>query len=75
MGSTPIRSTMDFKINAKPKIKLRLKTSMTFNGKHYDIGHEFHVVGDDPMRGYDLEDSEGNRMYEVRMIMDHFERI
>lgn len=39
-----------------------------FNGKLYKKGHKFKVTGYDNMRGYDLEDSEGNRIGETRFI-------
>ena len=41
-------------------------------GKIYKKGHEFKVVGEDYMRGFDLEDKDGNKMYETRMISDKY---
>lgn len=63
----------NFKVSAKPKYELILKESMTFNGKHYDKGHVFHPTGYDSIRGYDIEDKQGNRIAEIGMITNKFE--
>jgi hypothetical protein len=44
-----------------------------FNGKLYKKGHQFKIVGEDSMRGYDLEDDHGNRIGETRFISDKYE--
>lgn len=59
-------------MSAKPKYKATLGEDFEFNSKLFKKGHEFHVVGYDSMRGYDLEDKDGNRICEIRMIMDKF---
>jgi hypothetical protein len=66
---------MSFNIKVNPKKQLRLKENLVHNKRTYLKGHLFHVIGDDPMRGYDIEDSKGNQIYEIRMIMDKFEEI
>ena len=43
-----------------------------FNGKLYKKGHEFKIVGDDSIRGYDLEDADGNVIGETRFISDKY---
>jgi hypothetical protein len=61
------------KVSVKPKHKLTLKEDFEFNSKLYKKGHVFHAVGYDSIRGYDIEDAEGNTICEVRMIMDKFD--
>lgn len=39
-----------------------------FRGKLYKKGHKFTVIGCDSIRGFDLEDDYGNRIYETRFI-------
>ena len=46
-----------------------------FNGRHYKIGDHFKIIGDSGFRGWDLEDMDGNKIYETRMIHDHFSDI
>jgi len=43
-----------------------------FNGKLYKKGHKFKITGSDGMRGYDLEDVDGNRIFETRFISDKY---
>lgn len=43
-----------------------------FNGRYYSKGDRFKVVGDSGFRGLDLEDMNGKRIDETRMISDHF---
>jgi len=43
-----------------------------FNGRYYNKGDRFKIVGDSGFRGWDLEDMNGNRVDESRMIHDHF---
>lgn len=44
-----------------------------FNNKLYKKGHQFKIVGEDGMRGYDLEDDHGNRISETRFISHKYE--
>jgi hypothetical protein len=46
-----------------------------FNGKLYKKGHQFTIVGDDNIRGYDLEDDSGNRIDETRFISGKYSLI
>jgi len=46
-----------------------------FNGKLYKKGHQFNIVGEDDMRGYDLKDDDGNHISETRMIRNKYEFI
>ena len=39
-----------------------------FNGKLYKKEHQFTITGNDDMRGYDLEDDDGNCIGETRFI-------
>lgn len=66
---------MNFKTNVTPKTKLKLNQDYSFNNIDYKKGHEFHVIGFDYIRGYDIEDDFGNEICEIRMIMDKFEEI
>lgn len=43
-----------------------------FNGRYYNKGDRFKVVGDSGFRGLDLEDMNGKRIDETAMISDHF---
>ena len=46
-----------------------------FNNKLYKKGHQFTIVGNDDIRGYDLEDDHGNRISETRFISNKYELI
>jgi hypothetical protein len=46
-----------------------------FNGKLYKKGHQFTIVGEDSMRGYDLKDDWGNSISETRFIRSKYEFI
>lgn len=46
-----------------------------FNNKLYKKGHQFTIVGNDDIRGYDLEDDNGNRIGETRFILHKYEFI
>lgn len=46
-----------------------------FNNKIYRKGHQFKIVGEDSMRGYDLEDDDGNCIGETRFISHKYELI
>jgi hypothetical protein len=46
-----------------------------FNGKLYKKGHQFTIVVDDNIRGYDLEDDSGNRIDESRFISSKYSLI
>jgi hypothetical protein len=39
-----------------------------FNNKVYKKGHQFNIIGDDDMRGFDLKDDDGNEIGETRFI-------
>lgn len=43
-----------------------------FNDRYYNKGDRFKIVGDSGFRGWNLEDMNGNRIDETRMISDHF---
>ena len=43
-----------------------------FNGKLYKKGHQFTIVGEDSMRGYDLKDDSGNCISETRFISSKY---
>jgi len=43
-----------------------------FNNKVYKKGHQFKITYSDGMRGYDLEDKDGNRICETRFISDKY---
>lgn len=34
----------------------------------YEIGHQFTIVGDDNIRGFDLKDDDGNMLCETRFV-------
>ena len=36
--------------------------------KTYEIGHEFTIVADDDIRGFDLKDDDGNELGETRFV-------
>jgi hypothetical protein len=40
----------------------------------YQIGHRFKIVGEDSMRGYNLEDDDGNRLDETRFLKFRLDR-
>jgi len=42
-----------------------------FNGIKYPVGHLFKVIGSSS-RGLDIEDENGNHIYETLFINDHF---
>lgn len=46
-----------------------------FNGKLYKKGHQFTITGEDNMRGYDLEDDDGNRIAETAFIRSKYKKI
>lgn len=52
-----------------------LLEDIEFNGKIYKKGHQFNVIGEDPMRGLDLKDDDGNAIYETRMMSSKYEFI
>ena len=43
-----------------------------FNKRQYKKGDKFKIIGDSGYRGWDIEDMNGNRIYETRMMYDHF---
>ncbi len=36
--------------------------------KTYEIGHEFTIISEDNMRGFDLKDDDGNMLCETRFV-------
>ena len=50
-----------------------LLEDIEFNGKLYKRGHQFNVVGEDGMRGLDLEDDNGNCIGETRFLRHKYE--
>ena len=46
-----------------------------FNNKLYKKEHQFTIVGEDSMRGYDLKDDDGNCISETRFIRSKYEFI
>lgn len=52
--------------------KLILIEEFEFNGKIYKKGHQFTIINSS-IRGYDIEDSSGNKIYETGLIRDKFE--
>ena len=46
-----------------------------FNNKLYKKGHQFTIVGEDNIRGYDLKDDWGNCISETRFIRTKYEFI
>lgn len=74
-GSNPSRATMigTLKLSSKPRYKATLKEKLEFNGVKYQPGHEFNVINYDSMRGYDLQDKDGNQICDIRMILDMFD--
>lgn len=46
-----------------------------FNNILYKKGHQFTVTGADNIRGFDLEDDNGNRIGETRFIRSKYEFI
>jgi len=61
------------KMSVKPKYKATLREDFEFDSKLYKKGHEFNIVDYDSMRGYDVEDKDGNTICEIRMIEDKFD--
>ena len=43
-----------------------------FNDKLYKKGHQFKITGVDSMRGYNLEDKDGNKIGETRFISNKY---
>jgi len=36
---------------------------------YFTIGSKVKIIGVNPIRGYDIEDEEGNRMYEIGWVI------
>lgn len=47
----------------------------SFNKRYYNIGDKFKIVGDSDFRGWDIQDMNGNTIYETMMISDNFEEL
>lgn len=41
----------------------------------YTKGHKFKIISEDNIRGFDLEDDEGNKVYEIRFSQHTFKKI
>lgn len=52
--------------------KIYLKEDFEFNDILYRKGHQFTVISSDGIRGEDIEDSDGNIIYETRFISHLF---
>ena len=50
--------------------RVRLTKEITLWNKTYSAGHEFTIVGNDNIRGFDLEDDNGNKVSETRFLLD-----
>jgi hypothetical protein len=48
--------------------RVRLLEDVVMSNITYIKGHEFTITGEDDIRGLDLEDDEGNRLYETRFV-------
>lgn len=64
---------MDFK--ERKLTGVRLIKELEFNGRLYPIGYEFKIVGEEPVRGLNIQDHKGNIIYETIMINNYFEYI
>lgn len=62
------------KIKVEPLYKFILNRDWEFNGRKYEKGHKFHAIGAHGIRGFDLEDENGNVIYETSMISYMFDR-
>lgn len=49
-----------------------LLEDLIFNSRYYKKGSRFKVIGQDNIRGFDLEDQNGNKIYETRFIANKF---
>ena len=54
--------------------RIRLNDDVEMFNCTYTKGHEFNVVGNS-YRGFDLEDDEGNKIYECLFIHDKLELV
>jgi hypothetical protein len=43
-----------------------------FNGIYYKKGDKFKIISESGMRGWNIEDMSGNKIYETGLISDHF---
>ena len=59
----------------KKKHKLRLNQDWVFGNQSYKKGELFDVIGSDPIRGDDIQDSQGNKIFETRFIADKFDDV
>lgn len=48
--------------------RVRLLEDVKMHDCTYTKGHEFTIVREDDMRGFDLEDDDGNRICETRFV-------
>ena len=54
--------------------RVRLKEEVDMGYCVYTVGHEFNIVGES-MRGFDLEDDDGNRIAETGLMHHKLELI
>ena len=48
--------------------RVRILEDVVMHNITYTKGHEFTIIGEDGIRGLDLEDDDGNRLYETRFV-------
>ena len=53
--------------------QVKVTKEFEHNGTHYGVGTVLDVIGENGMRGLDLQDKDGNVIAETGMMMDHFE--
>jgi hypothetical protein len=52
--------------------KLYLLRDVKLMGRDYKRGHCFTIIGNNGMRGYDIMDEDGNKIYETGLIQKEF---
>ena len=52
--------------------KVVITKDFVFNKKQYKVGDIFTIISDSGMRGWDIQDKDGNIIYETMMISDHY---
>jgi hypothetical protein len=55
--------------------RIRITEDLVMTDKTYLKGHEFTIIGEEGMRGWNIEDDNGNQVYETAMISNIFELI
>jgi len=46
-----------------------------FNNRQYKLGDKFKIVGNSGFRGWDIQDMNGNIIYEILMLSTHFKKL